>query len=78
MDPDEHKMMERLLKISEENNRILRIMHRHIIFKRLTHFIYWVVILGVSIASYYLIKPYLTNLQGAFDVIDQYTQTENM
>ena len=69
MEPEERQMLERLLRLSESNNRILRRLHRYHLIGRFIHLFYWLVILGVSIAIYFFIKPYLNNLTALLDLI---------
>jgi hypothetical protein len=59
MDDEERKMLEKVLQISEQTNRVVRRMRREVIFGRIFHLLYWVIILGVAYAGYYYIKPYL-------------------
>jgi Ni,Fe-hydrogenase I cytochrome b subunit len=61
MEPDERKMLERLLHLSEHNNRILRHIRREMLFHRFARLFYWILILAVSIAGYYYVKPYIEN-----------------
>ncbi len=64
-------MLERLVHLTEQNHRILKGMHRAAMWGRFMHFLYWVFIIGISIVTYYYIKPYLGSLQTALGVIDQ-------
>jgi hypothetical protein len=72
MEPEERKMLEKVLHIVEHNNRMLRRIRHEVWFARLSHLIYWIIILGISIAGYYYLKPYIGNLNSAFDIINQY------
>ncbi len=69
METEEQEMLERVLKLSEQNNRILRGMRREATWSRIFHILYWVLIIGVSVASYYYIKPYLGQLNDALESI---------
>ncbi len=58
--PDtEHDTLTELLNLEKENNRILRGMHRSMIWSQIFTFIYWLIILGALGASYYYMQPYL-------------------
>ncbi|OGZ04803.1 MAG: hypothetical protein A2845_05565 [Candidatus Lloydbacteria bacterium RIFCSPHIGHO2_01_FULL_49_22] len=59
MPETDHDTLTKLLDIEKENNRILRGMHRSMLWGRIFTFIYWLVILGVLGWSYYFVQPYL-------------------
>lgn len=65
MSPEEREMLERLLRISEQNNRILRVMRREVLWSRYFRVLYMLAIVGIAVAIYYFIKPYLGSLDGA-------------
>ena len=66
MDEHERKMLEEVVKLSQENNKSLRKLigyHRSAVIFRV---IYWTIIIGGAIAAYYSIQPYLTSLIGIY------------
>ena len=68
MTPEEKSLLERTYKLAEENNIILKAMRRSRRISTAVHIFYWVVIIGVSIGSYFAIQPLLNmlpNLIGA-------------
>jgi hypothetical protein len=65
MEPEERKMLEDTLRIVQHNNRMLRRIRHEVWFARLSHLMYWIIILGISIAGYYYLKPYLADLTQA-------------
>jgi len=62
MDFDEKEALEKILALTEENNKILRKMRRSVLWGRIFHFIYWAVIIGLSIGAYVYIQPYLDSM----------------
>ena len=67
MDPEQKQMLEKLLAITEQNNKILRRMHRHALWNSFFNVLYWAVIVGLAIWSFNMIQPYLGimgNLMG--------------
>ncbi len=72
MNEEERRILDRTFKMVEENNRILRAMHRSAIVGRIMHLLYWVLIIVASFAAYYLIQPYVGALNSAVDTVDQY------
>ena len=62
MGPEDKIKLDQILRMTEENNAILRRMHRQATVGSIIRIIYWVLIIGVSVASYYYIQPYLATL----------------
>ena len=58
------KLLERNLKLTEENNKILRKMHRAALWKNFFSVLYWVFIVGTALGAYYFLQPYVGTLQG--------------
>ncbi len=69
MTPEEKSLLERTLKLSEENNNILRKMRRSARISSLFHIFYWVVIIGLSVGSYYFIEPYFSALPNLMNAV---------
>ncbi|MCB9806167.1 hypothetical protein H6775_03355 [Candidatus Nomurabacteria bacterium] len=69
MNEEEKALLEESIKLSRENNKILRGMRRDARIERFWHFLKWIVIIVATIWSYYLIQPYLEQLQGAYQNI---------
>lgn len=69
MDPDIERLesqIEENRKLLEENNHILRKLHRSVIWGRIFKIIYWVVIIGVAIGAFYFIQPYIESLRDTY------------
>lgn len=64
MTPEEKSLLQRALKLSEENNSILRSMRRSNRVSMFLRIIYWLIIIGLSVGAYYFIQPYVSVLQG--------------
>jgi hypothetical protein len=75
MEPEERKMLERLLHISEHNNRVLRHIRREMLLVRFIRIFYYLLILGVALVAYYYVKPYL---EEAFVKIQTITSDVSM
>ena len=71
MDEDDNKILEKLLYISEQNNRLLRRMRREVLIARYIHVLYWIIIVGIAVMSYNYLKPYLGNLTAALQNMDK-------
>ncbi len=69
MDPELKKMMRENLELSQENNKLLRKMHRSILWGRLFNIIYWLVIIGAMFGAYYMLQPFIDGLLKAYKEI---------
>ena len=66
MNPEEREVLERTLKLSEENNEILRKLQRSMHLARIMSLVYWIFIIGSAIGAYYLIQPYLEQMLNIY------------
>ena len=64
MTPEEKSLLERTLKLSEENNVLLLGLRRSNRVSMVMRVLYWVAIIGLSFGAFYLIQPYFTFLTG--------------
>ncbi len=82
MTPEEKSLLERTLKLAQENNKILRSMRRTNTYALIARIVYWGVILALGFGAYYFIQPYFESLtsltgqneggfQGLIDTIKQ-------
>jgi hypothetical protein len=62
MSPEERSLFERMMRLTEENNKILRGMKRSMMWASITRWFYWIVIIGLSVGSFYFIQPYINSL----------------
>ena|SRR3989338_567893 len=76
MNPEEQKMLERTLRLSEENNKILKKMHRSIQWGRFIHAVYWIIIIGSAVGAYYFLQPFFEVFQGTLGAFG--TSVENL
>ena len=66
MTPEEKSLLERTYKMSEENNAILRKMRRSAKISSALRYVYWAIIVALSLGAYYFIQPYVTFLASEF------------
>ena len=64
MDPEERKLLERTLRLVEENNSMIHKMRRAQKWASFTRTLYWIVIIGVSIGAFYFLQPYINKMQS--------------
>ncbi len=69
MQPEEREMLKKALELSQENNKMLHSIKRHLLIGRIFRIVYWVVIIGAAIGLYYYIEPYLESLKTAYDSV---------
>jgi len=66
MDPEEKRLIEKTLELTEENNRMLKSMRSSMRWGRALRVFYWLVIIGLSFGAYYFIQPYIDQLMGVY------------
>ena len=66
MDPEDKIKLERALALSEENNELLRKIHRSLKLSRWVRVLYWVILLGASIGAFYYLQPYIDQVLGTY------------
>jgi len=66
MDPETKELLEETLKVSRENNRLLRKMQSAILWGRIFKIIYWIIILGSIFGLYYFLQPVIDSLGEAY------------
>ncbi len=64
MTPEEKSLLERTLKLAQENNALLLGLRRSNRVSTAMRIAYWVVIIALSFGAYYLIQPYFNVLTG--------------
>ena len=67
MESLERDKVDELLDLTRENNRILRKMHRSMVWSQIFSFIYWLFILGALGWSYYYFQPYIQKYIGTYE-----------
>jgi len=67
MDPETKDILEETLKLSKENNKMLRKMRSIMRWSRAVKAVYWVVIIGSMLGAYYYFQPFIDSIQGGFE-----------
>ena len=62
-----------LLELTRENHKMLKKMRREQKWTHIGRVLYWVIIIGLVYGSFVWIKPYLGQLQNAYNVILEQT-----
>ena len=70
MDDTEHKdLLEKIMKLTEENNMLLIQMRRSARIGTFFRAVYWLIIIGLSIGAFYFVQPYINSLVGNIDQV---------
>ena len=72
MNPEERRLLERSLKLSEDNNRILKKLERKARWATIWGFIKVAIIVVPLIVGYFLLEPYVN------DAVDNYNSVREL
>ena len=70
MTPEEQQMLRESLELSRKNNEVLNKLYRASLWDRAVKGLYWLILIGITVGSFYFIRPYidaLTNVYGGFN-----------
>ncbi len=67
MDPETKDILKETLKLSKENNKMLRGMRSSMRWSTAIKSIYWIVIIGSMFGFYYYFQPLINDLTSIFD-----------
>ena len=70
MTPDEKDLLQKTFALVEENNVVLKKMRSSQRLSGIMRWFYWILIIVLSVASFWLIQPYINSLQGAVNICD--------
>jgi len=66
MEPIIEKKLDELLKLTEENNKMLLKMRKAQKWATVMRMVYWFIIIGLAAGSFYFIKPYFNNILNVY------------
>ena len=69
MDPEIKELLRRNIKLSEENNTLLKKMHRSAEWAKFFRSIYWLFIIAAGIVSYYYAQPYIAKVVQLYNQV---------
>ena len=67
MTPEEKAQLNEVLELSQKNNKILRKLQGSMKWSRFFRFVYWVIIIGSAIGTFYFVQPYLDKITVAYN-----------
>lgn len=77
MNPEEKNLLQETADLAKKNNKILRGMHRKQTLASIFSTIKWIIIIGLTIWSYYLIQPYLDQMLALYNQVQETSQSIN-
>ena len=66
---DTKRLIQRTLKLSEENNKLLRKMRRSMRWGQVFTAFYWLVIAGTAVSVYYFIQPFIESALSTLQIL---------
>ena len=66
MDPRDKQLIEETLRLSQENNKMLKSMRRSLRLSQILRVIYWIIIFGAAVGAFYYIQPYLDQIISVY------------
>ena len=69
MDPKEKALLDETLKLSRENNKMLKKMYSAMRVSRAFKVMYWIVIIGSMFGLYYYFQPFIENIKNTYDSV---------
>ena len=77
MDPETRLLLKDLLKKTEENNKLIKKIHKSLVAGRIFKLLYWGVIIGVAIIGYFTVKPLFESVLNTYQGISgQVSETQ--
>lgn len=69
MDKEDKNLLRENLKLNRENNRLLKKMRRGMLFSSFFRLLYWLIIIGASLGTYYYLQPYIDEAKNTYNQI---------
>ena len=66
MTPEEKELLNKIAKTVEENNDVLHGIRRSMRWATVMRWFYWILIIGASIGSLWIIQPYINSLTSTY------------
>jgi len=75
MDEKDRIMLKEVKGLVEENNSLLRKMHRKAVYSSMFRIGYWLIIIVASVSAYYAIEPYYQKAKLMYETANKQIQT---
>ena len=67
MSPEEKELLNRSVRLAEDNNKMLHSMKRSQHWSNIMNALYWVLIIGAAIGGYVLVQPYIEQVKSLYN-----------
>lgn len=75
MTPEEKQLLEDTLRLSKENNKILRTMRRSQFWANIISYIKWIILVIITIWSWVILQPYFDKMTQMYAQVQETTKT---
>ena len=69
--PPSSVQQERLMKLVQENNKMLKKMRRGQTIDRVMRIVYWLILIGIAVGSFYYLQPWIQQMTEMYSSIVQ-------
>ena len=69
MSQDTEELLQRVLELEEENNKMLKKIRSHAKWSAFFSFVYWLIIIGSTAAAFYYVQPILKQLLASYQAL---------
>ncbi len=66
MEQDEKDLLQKTYDLAKENNHILKGIRSSNRWASFFRFLYWLILVGISVGAFYFAQPYVNNLLNAY------------
>lgn len=66
MEPEIRSLLEENLRLSKENNELLKKVREFQRWSRITKVLYWFIIIGIALGAFYFIQPYFDGILNIY------------
>jgi hypothetical protein len=66
MDESDKQKLDRVLKLSEENNEYIRKVRSSMRASLIFRVVYWAFLIMITLGGFYLVKPYISTITGLY------------
>jgi flagellar biosynthesis/type III secretory pathway M-ring protein FliF/YscJ len=77
MDENERALLQETAELTQENNKLLKKLHRQTIFATIVRIVRWVLFVVFAIWSYVLIQPFIEQAKGVIQSMQETQQSMN-
>jgi len=77
MNEDEKKLLEETARLTKENHKMLRTMHRAQTIGAIWSALKWILIILITIWSWIILQPFLVKTQELYTQVQETTETVN-